>query len=229
MTTQKPVDSAVSQARILIVDDHPIIRQGVARLIESQPDMTVCCEAADARQALKCIEKVDPDLAIIDLSLDKDLSGVDLLKDINLRFPYVSTLVLSMHSESVFAERVLRAGAKGYVMKEEAPETILTAIRRVLEGKVYLSDGMSTKMLTSFAGRNSPAEKLGAESLSDRELEILNLIGRGLGPSLIAEKLCLSVKTIETHRTHIKQKLQIQSSCKLLQYAIEWVKAEGSV
>ena len=229
MTIEKPVDSAVSQATILIVDDHPIIRQGVARLIESQPDMTVCCEVANARQALKYIEKGCPDLAIIDLSLDKDLSGLDLLKDINVRFPHVSTLVLSMHSESVFAERVLRAGAKGYVMKEEAPETILTAIRRVLEGKVYLSDDISNKMLTSFAGRNCPAEKLGIECLSNRELEILELIGRGLGTSRIAEKLCLSVKTIETHRTHIRQKLQIQSSGELLQYAIEWVKAEGSV
>jgi len=227
MTIKEPVDSDVGRARILIVDDHPIIREGVARLVDMQPDMTICCEAASAREALNRIEKADPDIAIIDLSLDNGLSGLDLLKDISVRFPRLPMLVLSMHSETVFAERVLRAGAKGYVMKEEAPEAILTAIRRVLAGKVYLSDDMATKMLTSFAAGDSSADKTGIKCLSDRELEIIELIGRGFGASRIAEKLCLSVKTVETHCTHIRQKLQIESSSELRQYAIEWEKTGG--
>ncbi len=227
MTTKTQPEPAKGKTKVLIVDDHPVVRQGLVRLIELQSDLCVCGEAANAHEALKAIETLKPDVAIVDLSLDKDLGGIELIKDIKTQFSQLPVLVLSMHSESVFAERMLRAGAKGYVMKEEAPETMLTAIRRVSDGKIYLSDNMSTKILSGLVKGQPATDKLPAERLSDRELEVLELIGRGLGTSQVAKKLHLSVKTIETHRAHIKEKLQIENASELLQYAIEWVQSKN--
>lgn len=229
MTTKTQPEPAKVKTKVLIVDDHPVVRQGLVRLIELQSDLCVCGEAANAHEALEAIETLKPDVAIVDLSLDKDLGGIELIKDIKTQFSQLPVLVLSMHSESVFAERMLRAGAKGYVMKEEAPETMLTAIRRVSDGKIYLSDNMSTKILSGLVKGQPVTDKLPAERLTDRELEVLELIGRGLGTSQAAKKLHLSVKTIETHRAHIKEKLQIENASELLQYAIEWVRSKSSM
>ena len=229
MTTKTQPGPAKGKTKVLIVDDHPVVRQGLVRLIELQGDLCVCGEAANAPEALRAIETLKPDVAVVDLSLDKDLGGIELIKDIKTQFSQLPVLVLSMHNESVFAERMLRAGAKGYVMKEEAPETMLTAIRRVSDGKIYLSDNMSTRILSGLVKGQPARDKLPAERLSDRELEVLELIGRGLGTSQVAKKLHLSVKTIETHRAHIKEKLQIENASELLQYAIGWVQGKNSM
>ena len=227
MATKKQPESANGKTKVLVVDDHSVIRQGLARLIEMQPDLVVCGEAANAAESLEAIKTLSPDIAIVDILLDRDISGLELIKQIRTNHFQLPVLVLSMYDETVFAERVVRAGAKGYVMKTEPPEVIIVAIRRILEGKIYLSDNMSTRMLSSFVkGRGEPAE-FSVSRLTDRELEILELIGRGLGTSKIAEKLFLSVKTVETHRTHIKQKLQLGDGSRLLQYAIEWVQSES--
>ena len=227
MATKKQPESANGKTKVLVVDDHSVIRQGLARLIEMQPDLVVCGEAANAAESLEAIKTLSPDIAIVDILLDRDISGLELIKQIRTNHFQLPVLVLSMYDETVFAERVVRAGAKGYVMKTEPPEVIIVAIRRILEGKIYLSDNMSTRMLSSFVkGRGEPAE-FSVSRLTDRELEILELIGRGLGTSKIAEKLFLSVKTVETHRTHIKQKLQLGDGSRLLQYAIEWVQIES--
>jgi len=226
MTTEKQPDPAKEETKVLIVDDHPIVRQGLAQLIGLQADLTVCGEAANVTEALKAIGTLDPDVAVIDLCLDRDFGGIELIKDVKARFPKLSVLVLSMYNEEVFAERVIKAGAKGYVMKEQAPEVILTAIRRVANGQIYLSDNMATKVLASLVRGLSETDRLPMDRLTDRELEIIELIGRGFGTSQIAEKLHLSRKTIETHRAHIKQKLQIETAGKLRQYAIQWVQGE---
>jgi len=227
MTTKIQPNPAKSKTRVLIVDDHPIVRQGLVRLIELQTDLCVCGEAANAPEALRAIETLKPDVAVVDLSLDKGLSGIELIKDIKTRFSKLPVLVLSMYDENVFAERTLRAGAKGYVMKEEASETMLTAIRRVANGKIYLSDNMSTRILSSLVKGQPEISRLPVERLTDRELEVLELIGRGLRTGQVARKLHLSVKTIETHRAHIKEKLQIENASKLLQYAIGWVQSKN--
>jgi len=227
MTTKIQPNPAKSKTKVLIVDDHPIVRQGLVRLIELQTDLCVCGEAANAPEALRAIETLKPDVAVVDLSLDKGLSGIELIKDIKTRFSKLPVLVLSMYDENVFAERTLRAGAKGYVMKEEASETMLTAIRRVANGKIYLSDNMSTRILSSLVKGQPEISRLPVERLTDRELEVLELIGRGLRTGQVARKLHLSVKTIETHRAHIKEKLQIENASKLLQYAIGWVQSKN--
>lgn len=229
MTTEIGPNPAKGKTKVLIVDDHPVVRQGLARLIELQTDLCICGEAANAIEALRVIETSKPDVAVIDLSLGKDLGGIELIKDVRARFSQLPVLVLSMYNENVFAERTLRAGARGYVMKEEAPETMLTAIRRVANGNIYLSDNMSTRILSVLVKGQPETSKFPVERLTDRELEVLELIGRGLGTSQVAGKLHLSVKTIETHRAHIKEKLQIENASKLLQYAIEWVQSKNTM
>jgi DNA-binding NarL/FixJ family response regulator len=209
------------KAKVLIVDDHPIVRQGVGQLINQEADLMVCAEAETAPDALKAIAAHQPDVAVVDLSL-KGVSGLELIKDIKVRFPTLPVLVLSMFDETIYAERVLRAGARGYMMKEEATQKVLMAIRRVLNGEIYLSDAMASRLLSVFTtgardGKTSPVDLL-----SDRELEVFQLIGEGLGTSQIARKLHLSPKTIETYRAHIKEKLNLDSAAKLLQHAIQW-------
>lgn len=206
--------------KILLVDDHPIVRQGIRRLIEQEPGLDVCGEAEDAHEACSLIEELQPDLVLLDLSL-KTTSGFDLILDVKARWPDVLILVLSMYNEETYAERVLRAGASGYVMKQEAPRKVIKAIRAVLGGSIFVSDAVSTAILMNMTGKRSAATPI--DSLSDRELQVYQMIGEGLTHREIAEKLMLSVKTIESHVEHIKAKMGIGSGRELLKQAIEWV------
>ena len=206
--------------KVLLVDDHPIVRQGIRRLIEKEPGLLVCGEAEDAADALEVIEQEHPDVIVLDLSL-KNSSGFDLILDVKQRWENVRILVLSMYNEDVYAERVLRAGASGYIMKQEAPKKVVTAIWAVLNGSVYVSDKVSANILQSMAGKRTATSSV--DSLSDRELQVFQMIGEGLTHQQIADKLMLSVKTIESHVEHIKGKMRISSGRELLQRAIEWV------
>ena len=205
--------------RILIVDDHPLVRAGLAQLIGDCPDLEVCAEAADMAEALKQIDSTNPDLAIIDLSLAGG-SGLDLIEHIKSRNRNILMLVASMHDEMLYAERVLAAGARGYINKQEAQESIIRAIRQVLSGKVYLSEAMTERMLSGMV--DAGPEKRAIDSLSNRELQVFELIGQGVPSGQIASQLNLSIKTIETHQAHIKQKLGLGSAHELNQRAIRW-------
>jgi DNA-binding NarL/FixJ family response regulator len=211
--------------RIVVVDDHPVVRQGLALLLEQEGDMAFCGEAECAGDALKVIEQCGPDIAIVDISL-RDSSGIELIKDIRVRYPDVQILVLSMHDESFYAERVLRAGARGYVTKDEATDKVILAIRRVMAGDIYLSDKMSSKMLCKLVESRAAAPGMSVECLSDRELQVFELIGQGMGTRNIAQTLHLSTKTIESHRERIKKKLKLVNASELLQHAIQWVQLE---
>jgi len=213
-------------ARVLVVDDHPVVRQGLRLLIDHEPDLEVCAEAETAADALRAVAAHKPDVAVVDLSL-KGASGLELIKDIRVRHADLPVLVLSMSDESVYAERVLRAGATGYLMKEAATDEVLTALRRVLDGGIYLSEAMASRLLVQLV-RGVPADGGSpVDRLSDRELEVFGLIGRGLGTGEIARRLHLSPKTIETYRAHIKQKLNLADATELLQHAIYYVRESG--
>ncbi len=209
------------KTRVLVVDDHPIVRQGLAQMIEHEQDMEVCGQAEDMNSALAAIEKLKPDLAIIDISL-KGTSGVELIKAVKLRSPSVKMLALSMHDESLYAERCLKAGAGGYIMKHEAPEKVIHAMRQVLAGQIYVSENMTARMVHKLVD-GSEKGATGIDSLTDRELEVFRLIGMGHGTRQIAEELFLSVKTIESYRAHIKEKLALDNATELIQHAIQWV------
>jgi len=211
---------------ILIVDDHPVLRRGLAALIESEADLTVCGEAATRAAALKLIRKTRPDLVIVDLLLGGD-DGLDLVKTMKKHHPKIPALVLSMHDESVYAERSLRAGAKGYVTKQQLDETLLLALRRVLGGETYLSKKLEARLAMKYLGGETLETDASLEALSDRELQVFRLIGEGHSTRQIAELVNLSVKTIESHLEHIKQKLTLASSVELAQRAIQWVEAES--
>jgi len=208
--------------RILIVDDHPVVRKGIERLINQEKGLLVCAQADGVRQARQALKNDYIDLAIVDLTLEKS-SGLELIKDIRALYPDLPVLVLSMHDEFLYAERVLRAGARGYIMKQQPPEELLVAIHKVLDGQIYVSDSVASKMMSKFVGSTVDAGQSAVNTLSDRELEVFRLIGRGQGTRQIAEALGLSVKTIETYRAHIKEKLNLANSNELLQYAIRWV------
>lgn len=210
-----------NKKKILIVDDHPIMRRGLAELINLEKDLVICGEAEGIQAALELMKIQQPHVAMVDLSL-KNESGLELIKDIIKRFPKVLILVLSMHDETFYAERVIRAGAKGYVMKQQATGQVLTAIRRILAGEVYLSEAMSSKILRNVTGKKIEKNASSVDTLSDRELEVFRLIGTGLGTRQIAERLSRSVKTIETYREHIKLKLNLKDSSELVQNAIQW-------
>ena len=211
--------------RILIVDDHPLVRTGFAQLIGDCPDLEVCGEAGDMAEALKLIETSSPDLAIIDLSLAGG-SGLDLIERIKSRNRDILMLVASMHDETLYAERVLAAGARGYINKQEAQDSIIRAIRQVLSGRVYLSQNMTDRLLSGMVDANG--EKRDIDSLSNRELQVFELIGQGASTSQMAKQLNLSTKTIETHQAHIKKKLGLGSAHQLTQRAIRWVMEEDS-
>jgi len=213
-------------SKIIIVDDHPIVRQGLAALINQQEDMEVCAQAADGREAMEQIGRLKPDLVTIDLTLG-DSGGLELIKNIKARYPNLPMLVISIHDESLYAERVLRAGAKGYIMKQEATENVTEAIGKVLAGQVYVSEGMSDRIVRSFLGGTEKTRPALVSSLSDRELEVFRLIGQGYGTRKIAEMLHLSIKTIETYRAHIKFKLELDDAAHLLQYAVQWVGSQS--
>jgi DNA-binding NarL/FixJ family response regulator len=212
-------------ARILIVDDHPLVRTGLAQLIGDCPDLEVCGEAGDMAEALRLIDELGPDLAIIDLSLAGG-SGLDLIEHVKSRNRDMPMLVASMHDETLYAERVLAAGARGYINKQEAQERIISAIRRVLRGKVYLSERMTERLLSGMV--DSSREKRDIDSLSNRELQVFELIGQGISTGRIAQRLNLSTKTIETHQAHIKKKLGLDSAHELTQRAIRWVMTQES-
>jgi DNA-binding NarL/FixJ family response regulator len=211
-------------ARIFIVDDHPMVREGMAARIASQDGLAVCGQAADAVEALAKIFAAEPDLVIVDLKL-KGASGLDLIRQLLARDPSLKVLVSSMYPESLYAERVLRAGALGYVNKEELPDVLLDAVMRALEGRVYLSSRMANSMLLGAAGRGPGRSSL--ETLSDRELEVFRMIGDGLTTRQIAGNLDLSIKTIERHREKIKTKLDLKNAAELAQHAVRWVSENG--
>ena len=210
--------------RILIIDDHPLLRQGIGALINSQKDFSVCGEVNESKMAIAAVQKLNPDAIVLDLSLN-GTSGIEVLKDLKAQFPKIKVLILSMHDEIVYAPRALRAGALGYIMKQEAPENVIAALRKILGNEVSLSQQMGTRLLNSFTGKK---DALGSpiELLSDRELEVFNLIGQGNGTREIADLLHLSVKTIESHRAHIKEKLNLENASQLVRHAIQWSNSE---
>lgn len=204
-----------------------MMRQGLAQLINNEPDLTVCAEADTAGQALNLISSGKPDLLIADISLP-DKNGLELIKDVRALNPEILILVVSMHDEALYAERVLRAGGRGYVMKQEGGKKLMEAIRHVLSGQVFVSQKMSAKILEIFSGRRNQSGGSPVERLSDREFEVFHLIGEGKGTRQIAEHLHLSVKTIEVHRANIKEKLQLKTAPDLVHFAVRWTEAEGA-
>jgi DNA-binding NarL/FixJ family response regulator len=214
----------VAKARILLVDDHPVLRLGIADLIRSEASLEVCGEASSLSEAYQLVARLKPDLVIADISLEGN-SGIELIKELTYRWETLPVLAYSMHDEQIYAERSLRAGARGYVMKQHAAETLLQAIHRVLEGRIYLSKDVSDRLLGKFIGTKSTEGKplqSPIDRLSDRELEVLQLMGKGLSTTKIAETLCLSTKTVETYREHLKQKLNLHGGPELVRYAVEW-------
>ncbi len=214
----------MTKKRVLIVDDHPILRKGLSLLINSEPDLTVVAEADNAQRALEKIEAHKPDLLIVDISLP-GIDGIELIKTVKLTHRDLPALVVSMHDESLFAERALRAGARGYIMKQEALEKLLVAIRRVLAGEIFVSEKIATSMLEKMVSSEDRAVSSPIDLLSNRELTVFRMIGQGYKTSQIAEKLHLSVKTIESYRAHIKEKLKLADGTDLLKYAIQWVQS----
>ncbi len=213
--------------RILLVDDHPIVRQGLAELIDAERDLTVCGTGDSMNAALEQMPSLKPDLVVVDISL-RGSNGIELMKNSKWRYPTLKVLMLSMHDAGLYAIRALRAGASGYIMKQEATEKVIEAARKVLDGEIYLSDKMEKKMMQQLVGGRTARTGSPLEDLSDRELEVFNLIGQGKGTRQIAEELHLSIKTVESHRAHIKEKLGLKSATELVQHAIQWRDAEAS-
>jgi DNA-binding NarL/FixJ family response regulator len=208
----------------LVVDDHPVFRQGLVALIESDERYEVCAEAGTAAEALATLDKAVPDIALVDISL-VGKSGLDLVKTFKAAHPEMLILIISMHDEIVYAKRALKAGARGYVMKQEAASVMLGAIKTVLSGKIYVSVAMRDKLLESMFVRGEEAEMPSVERLSDRELEVLDLIGQGYGSAEIAKMLNISVKTVNAYRDHIKEKLRIDGAGEMRRYAVKWVQS----
>ena len=226
--TVKPVSKRGRvRRRILVVDDHPILREGLLQSINREPDLMVCGEAENAHQALGAISKLKPDLVLVDIGLPGK-SGLELVKDVRTVHPELPVLVLSMHDESLYAERVLRAGARGYIMKHERPANLIEAIRTVLNGKVYVSEKMAARILDVFSGQRPKGSRVPLARLTDREFEILELLGQGKSSREVAKALHLSVKTVDTHRTHLKGKLKLRSALQLTHYAVCWVGGQNN-
>jgi DNA-binding NarL/FixJ family response regulator len=214
------------QKRILLVDDHPLVREGIATLIRTTPDLVITAEAGSAADALSALEEEQPDLVLLDISLP-GANGIELLKDLHVRYPRMHVLVLSMHEESVYAERALRAGAHGYIMKQEPGARVVEAIRCVLRGELYVSPSLAARMLKLFvANKQGKDTRTSVERLSDRELQVYTHIGSGLSTQEIAVQLHLSVKTIQTYREHIKRKLGLRNATDLVHHATHWVQNE---
>ena len=227
MKTKKKKPAAAARKRILIVDDHPMMREGLAALITAQPGLAVSGQAADAREAMRAIESIRPDLVLMDISLPGK-SGLEAIKDIQAVAPGLAVLVLSMHEETLYAERVLRAGARGYVMKQEGGKRIMEAIRAVLEGKVFVSEKMSARIMDAFTGHHAKGGATTVAGLSDREFEVFQLIGQGRSTKEIATQLHISVKTVEVHRVNIKARLHLTTSPELVHYAVRWVESQAT-
>ncbi len=213
------------KSKVLLVDDHPLVREHLRALLERETDLQVCGEAADAPAALSLIAEQQPDLVILDISLKRS-HGLELLKDLKLLRPELPVLVLSMHDETLYAERAIRAGAMGYITKEEATVKVLSAIRAVLSGQVYMSERMAARMMRNMVGGRRKAVGSPFEVLTDRELEVFQMIGRGLGTRQISEELRLGIKTVESYRARIKEKLRLTDGHQLLQQAIQWVQTK---
>ena len=220
-------DSArTSKHKVLIVDDHPIIRQGLSQLINLESELTVCAEASDIPSALQAVNDAHPDIAVIDISLG-DSSGVRLIETLSSQYPDLLMLALSMHDESLYAERCLRAGAKGYIMKKEPPEQVIAALKKILGGDIYVSSDLSMKLLQNFVSKKGKESSSPIESLSNRELEVFQLIGRGFTTRKIADHLNLSIKTIETYIDHIKKKMNYEDSRSLILHAVQWCMSDN--
>jgi DNA-binding NarL/FixJ family response regulator len=211
--------SAGDRRRVLIVDDHPIVRHGLKAMIDAESDLMVCGEAQSDREARAALREVDPDVMIVDVSLAQG-DGMDLVREVHAQRPDLPMLVLSMHDETIYAERLLAAGARGYIMKEAAYDQLLVALRKVLGGGVYLSEAMASRVGNDGEAGASPADPVGR--LSNRELQVLSLIGRGLSSRQAAESLNVSVKTVESHRQSLKRKLNLATNAQLLQYSLKW-------
>jgi DNA-binding NarL/FixJ family response regulator len=214
--------SRKSKYRVLLIDDHPILRKGLAELINQEPDLMVCGEAEEAPKAFEAVGSLNPDVAVVDISL-KGGNGLELIKNVKARYPDLPLLVLSMHDETLYAERALRAGSLGYIMKEEAIEKVLTAIRHVIAGEIFLSDRMKARLINQLVGGRIKQGGSSIDSLSDRELEVFRLIGEGRGTRQIAEELRLSVRTVEAYREYIKDKLNLKNGTELVQHAFQYV------
>ena len=202
--------------RVLIVDDHPVVRQGIKLMIEAEPDLTICGEAQTEQQARKMVRELKPDALLVDLSLSEG-DGFNVVRDVHAHFPETRVLVLSMHDEAIYAERLLAEGASGYIMKQAATDQLVTALRTVLRGERFVSESLKRSLETRREVDGGPSSRLSA-----RELQVISLIGRGLGTREIADSLSLSVKTVETHRLTIKRKLALDTNAQLVQYAIKW-------
>ena len=207
--------------RVLIVDDHPIVRQGLRRIMENEEDLVVCGEAETARDARIAIKELNPDVMIADISL-KQSDGIELVRDVRAHYPQLPILVLSMHDETIYAERMLSAGANGYIMKQAASEQFLVSLRRVLDGGIYVSESVGNNMIQKFAAGGSHVSANPIDRLSNRELQILHMIGKGMSTRETAESLNLSIKTVESHRQRIKRKLNLNTGTQLVQYAVNW-------
>jgi DNA-binding NarL/FixJ family response regulator len=229
MVTNFALDKKLSAEKktVLVVDDHPLMRQGLSMLINQQQDMQVCAEAEEAQAAMQAVAQKRPDIMILDISLNGP-DGLEVLKSIRAADPDLPVLILSMHDEAIYADRALRARANGYIMKQEATEKVLVAVRRILNGETYLSDRMSSKMLQQYIGGAPSMIQSRIASLSDRELEVFRMIGEGRATREIAEELHLSVKTVETYQAHIKEKLALRSGRELIQHAVQWYINEKS-
>lgn len=213
--------------KVLIVDDHPIVRDGLAYILNKEADISVCGYAEDADGTLDAIKKLSPDITIVDISLKGSKSGLELTKNIHGLYPDLPILVMSMHDESLYAQRVIRSGARGYVSKHEMSSTIVQAIRRVMDGKVYLSDNQTSKFIDELVVNQSKIVTTSIEKLTNKELDVFRLIGQGKKTSEIAADLGVSIKTIDTHRLRIKNKLNMKSSSELIKYAVEWMLSQN--
>jgi DNA-binding NarL/FixJ family response regulator len=214
------------KTRIFIVDDHPLLRRGLAELINRESDMVFCGEAEDSPSAMRLIAQIKPDLVIVDISL-KGYNGIELIKNIKAFDHNIQVLVLSMHDESVYAMRVLKAGAKAYVMKQEVVTKVMDAVRRIRAGKVFVSESVASRMLDQVVVGGDPSNDSPIDLLSDRELEIVSMIGSGQPTREIAAKLHISIKTVESHRARIKEKLNLENAIQLVQFCVRWVE-EGT-
>jgi DNA-binding NarL/FixJ family response regulator len=224
---QRSRTSEKSVKRIVLIDDHPIMRHGLAQLIRAEDGLDVIGEAGSAREGLEVVGKLKPDLAVVDLTLP-DKNGLELVKDIRAQHPSTLCIVLSMHEETLYGERALRAGARGYVMKEEAADHLVTAIHKVLSGGLYISETLNARMLEQVTG-SARSKAIGMDALTDRELEILALIGKGVATKIIAAQLSISARTVEAHRAHIKEKLAMTDGAALVRYAVQWVESHAKL
>jgi len=224
---QRSRTSEKSVKRLVLIDDHPIMRHGLAQLIRAEEGLDVIGEAGSARDGLEIVGRLKPDLAVIDLTLP-DKNGLELVKDIRALHPATQCIVLSMHDETLYGERSLRAGARGYVMKEEAADHLVTAIHKVISGGLYVSESLNARMLEQVTGA-ARSKATGMDALTDRELEILSLIGSGVPTKNIAAQLSISARTVEAHRAHIKEKLGMTDGASLVRYAVQWVESRAKV